>query len=131
MKWAKVFALFALLHLGAWLGTHLWLTANPKVALVVADTSFSLKEAFPAMRRWIDDYARGARYTRVLVGTDKALIGPLEELRSSEAIFRAAFGRSSPESLKRYAPLATDTRVFLSDGSFDVPGWERVTFDVE
>ena len=128
MKWLKVFSAFAVLHLIAWVGTHLWLTANPRTALVVADTSFSMKGEFPAMRRWIDDYAAGARYTRVLVGTDKALIGPLDELRSSEAIFRTAFGRSSAESLKRYGAVEAGERILLSDGTFDAPGWEAVTF---
>ena len=131
MKWLKVFSLFALLHAGAWIGTHVWLAANPRTVLIVADTSFSMKEAFPAMRRWIDERAEGARYTRFLVGTDKALIGPLEELRSSESIFRAAFGRSAPESLNRYAAVAAGTRVLLSDGSFEVPGWELVRFDID
>ena len=62
------------------------------------------------------------RYTRVLVGTDKALIGPLDELRSTEAIFRTSFGRSGAESLKRYGAVEADTRTLLSDGSFDAPG---------
>jgi len=128
MKWLKVFSVFVLLHVGAWGATHLWLTANPKTTLIVADTSFSMKGEFPAMGRWIDDYVDGARYTRVLVGTDKALIGPLDELRSSAAIFRAAFGRSSAESLKRYGAVEAGERVFLSDGTVDVSGWESVTF---
>lgn len=128
MKWAKVFAAFALLHVLGWAGTHLWLTANPKTTLVVADTSFSMKAEFPAMRRWIDENVADTRYTRVLVGTDKALIGPLEELRSTDAIFRAAFGRSDAESLKRFGAIDADTRILLSDGSFDAPGWESVTF---
>ena len=102
MKRLIAFAAFALLHVLGWVGTHAWLTANPKTALVVADTSFSMKDEFPAMRRWIDEHVDGLRYTRVLVGTDKALIGPLDELRSTEAIFRTSFGRSDAESLKRY-----------------------------
>jgi len=129
MKWLKVFAAFALLHAGAWVGTHLWLEANPKTVLIVADTSFSAKDDFPAMRRWIDDYASSTRYTRIVVGTDKALIGPLDELRSSESIFRTAFGRSGAESLKRYVAVDADTRILLSDGSFEAPGWDEVVFD--
>ena len=128
MKRLIAFAAFALLHVLGWVGTHAWLTANPKTALVVADTSFSMKDEFPAMRRWIDEHVDGLRYTRVLVGTDKALIGPLDELRSTEAIFRTSFGRSDAESLKRYGVVEADTRTLLSDGSFDAPGWDTVTF---
>lgn len=124
----KVFAAFVLLHVGAWVGTHLWLTANPKTVLIVADTSFSSKADFPAMRRWIDEYSASARYAQIVVGTDKALIGPLDELRSSESIFRTAFGRSGSESLKRYVAVDADTRILLSDGSFDAPGWQAVVF---
>lgn len=128
MKWVKVFGLFVCLHIGAWIGSHLWLSAHPSTTLIVADTSFSMKAQFPAMRRWIDDHVAASRYTRVIVGTDKALIGPYEELRSSDAIFRTAFGRSSADSLQRYGVIDADTRVLLSDGSFDAPGWTSVDF---
>ena len=130
MKWLKVLPLFVALHATGWIGTHLWLGANPRTTLIVADTSFSMKSAFPAMRRWIDERTEAARYTRFLVGTDKALIGPLEDLRSSDAIFRTAFGRSSAESLTRYNAVRADRRVLLSDGGFEAPsGWETVIFE--
>jgi len=128
MKWVKVFGLFVFLHLGAWLASHIWLSSHPKTALIVADTSFSMKDEFPAMRRWIDDYVSTSRYTRVIVGTDKVLIGPYEELRSSDAIFRTAFGRSSADSLQRYGVIEADARVLLSDGSFDAAGWTSIDF---
>jgi len=128
MKWVKVFGLFAFLHLGAWLASHIWLSSHPETTLIVADTSFSMKDEFPAMRRWIDDYVSTSRYTRVIVGTDKALIGPYEELRSSDAIFRTAFGRSSADSLQRYGVIEADARVLLSDGSFNAAGWTSVDF---
>lgn len=128
MKWLKVFSVFILLHAIAWAGTHIWLTQHPKTTLVVADTSFSMKDEFPAMRRWIDDFVAGQRYTTVLVGTDKALIGPFSELRSSDAIFRTSFGRSSIDSLQRYGAVKSDSRVLLSDGSFEASGWNMVTF---
>lgn len=128
MKVFKVFSVFVLLHIGAWVATHLWFEANPKTVLIVADTSFSAKANFPAMRRWIDDYAASTRYAQIIVGTDKALIGPLEELRSSESIFRTAFGRSGLDSLKRYVAVDADTRILLYDGSFEAPGWQAVSF---
>lgn len=129
MRRIAVFALFVALHAAGWIGAHFWLSSHPKTVLIVADTSFVMKPLFPAMRRWIDDYAASARYTRILVGTDKALIGPLEELRSSDAIFRTAFGKTAPDALQRYSNVDADKRIVLSDGELDAPRWQQVTFD--
>lgn len=128
MKWLKVFALFAVLHAAGWAGTHVWLRLHPKTVLIVADTSFAMKPEFPAMRRWIDAFAADARYVHIVVGTDKALIGPLDELRSTDALFRTSFGRSTSDSLKRYASVDADERIVLSDGSLDAGGWRAVEF---
>lgn len=129
MKWLKVFALFAGLHLAGWVGTHVWLTMHPKTVLIVADTAFAMKPAFPAMRRWIDDFAEHARYTRVLVGTDKALIGPLDELRSTDSLFRTSFGRSDAAALNRFGSVDADERIVLTDGALSGPGWRVIGFD--
>jgi len=129
MKWLKVFALFTGLHLLGWIGAHWYKSNNPDKVLVVADTSFAMKPHFPAMQSWIDDYADSARYTDIVVGTDKALIGDFDELKSTGAIFRVSFGRSTAESLVRYASEQADEKIILSDGSFNASGWTVVKFD--
>jgi len=128
MKWLKVFSIFVVLNLLFWVGAHLYKQANPQAILVVADTSFSLKPQYSAMQSWIDDYSANSRYREITVGTDKALIGALSEIKSTDSIFRVSFGRSTPESLMRYESEKTDQRIFLSDGSFTPPGWTLVTF---
>ena len=102
---------------------------NPRVVVVIADTAYAMRPSFPAMREWIDDYAARARYTRVLVGTDRAMLGPLEDLRSSEDIFRTSFGRSSPEALAPLRNTEADEHIVLTDGSLTARGWTQVTFD--
>ncbi len=128
MKWFKIFALFVVLHAVGWSGAHWYLRNNPSTVLIVADTSFSLKQHFVDMQSWIDDYAKQARYQQILIGTDKAYIGELAEIKSRDSIFRVAFGRSSEESLRRFSSLDTKQRILLSDGSFNPPGWDTVTF---
>lgn len=128
MKWLKVFAVFVVLNVLFWVGAHIYKSANPQSVLLVADTSFSLKPQYPAMQSWIDDYAADSRYREITVGTDKALIGAFNEIKSTDSIFRVSFGRSTPESLMRYESEQTDQRIFLSDGSFAPSGWTLVTF---
>lgn len=128
MKWLKIFSVFALLHVGAWIGGHVWMTMNPRTVVVIADTAYAMRPEFPAMRQWIEDYADQARYTRILVGTDRALIGPLEDLRSTEEIFRTSFGRSSPEALAALRQADADAHIVLTGGTLSAPGWEEVRF---
>ncbi len=128
MKWLKVFAVFVALNILFWVGAHIYKQNNPQSILLVADTSFSLKSQYSAMQNWIDDYAADSRYRKITVGTDKALIGDLSEIKSTDSIFRVSFGRSTPESLMRYESEQADQRIFLSDGSFKPSGWTVVTF---
>lgn len=128
MKWIKVFFVFALLHLIGWFGAHWYKNDNPEQVLVVADTSFALKSDYPAMQQWIENFANDNRYRKIIIGTDKALIGDVTTIRSIDSIFRASFGRSSPESLMRYDSTQVDERIFLSDGDFEPAGWTLVRF---
>lgn len=128
-KALRVFGVFVLLHALAWLGTHIYRTANPSTVLVVADTSFSLKPNFPDMQRWIQQRADTGRYESLLIGTDKALIGPFEDIRSPESIFRTAFGRSNADAFMKYQSVDADRRILLSDGTVSPSGWQLVTFD--
>lgn len=129
MKWLKVFALFLVLHIAGWVGAHGYLQKNPSRILIVADTSFSMKQHFPEMERWIDDYAASCRYATIEIGTDKAMIGPLSDIKDHRSIFRTAFGRSTEESLARYSSAQADKRILLSDGAFESSGWELITFN--
>lgn len=128
MKWIKVFAVFVVLHLIGWFGAHWYKKDNPQHVLVVADTSFALKPEYPAMQRWIESFASDNRYRKITIGTDKALIGDLDQIKSIDSIFRASFGRSNPDALKRYASTDADEKIFLSDGEFDLSGWTLVRF---
>ena len=123
-----MFAGFALIHLLAWGATHIWLTTRPPTVLVVADTSFALKPQFAAMQRWIEDYESTGRYRKVLIGTDKALLGNLADIRSHESIFRTAFGRSNADDLRQFETVDARERIFLSDGSIESDGWTLVRF---
>jgi len=98
MKWLKVFALF----------------------LVLSE--------YPDMQRWIENYAGDSRYRQIMIGTDKAMIGDLSDIKSIDSIFRVSFGRSNSSSLKRYDSLPVDERIFLSDGEFEPSGWNMITF---
>ncbi len=129
MKWLKVFAVFFGLHAIAWVAAHVYHSNNPKTVLVVADTSFVMKPQFSAMQSWIEDFETNGRYQQILIGTDKAMIGPLAEIRSRNSIFRAAFGKSSTESLLPYSSVPADKKIWLSDGSISPSGWSVVKFD--
>ena len=128
MKTLIVFSLFVLFHLGAWSAAHGWLSMNKNQTLVVVDTSYSMKPHFNDMEQWIENLRDGTRYTDVIIGTDKALIGPLGEIRSADSIFRSAFGKFSLDSLKKYGNAEADRKILLSDGSVDPGGWETVVF---
>jgi len=128
MKWVKVFSVFLLLNVVTWIGAHWYKNQRPEQVLVVADTSFALKSEYPSMQRWIQSYADDGRYREIVVGTDKALIGPLADIKSVDSVFRVSFGRSNADSLKRYDSAHYDERIFLSDGSFQPSGWTLVEF---
>ena len=93
MKYAKIFTAFLLLHLMAWVAAHIYLQANVSPVLVVVDTSFSMKEKFPQVKNWIEDFEKRSRYKKILIGTDKAMLGNLNDLQSTEVIFRTSFGK--------------------------------------
>lgn len=128
MKWLKVFSVFFILHALAWVGGHWYKSANPEQVLVVADTSFALKDQYPEMERWIENFSSDNRYREIIVGTDKAFIGDLADIKSIDSIFRVSFGRSNADSLRRYDSQQVDERIFLSDGDFNAPGWTQVDF---
>ena len=128
MKLLKVFGLFLMLHVATWAGAHLYLSQHQPDVLIVVDTSYALKPQFAAMERWIAQREATTRYQRILVGTDKALLGELASLKSKEAIFRTAFGRMSAENLQRYEATIAREKILLSDGSIKPAGWTVVTF---
>jgi len=128
MKWIKVFAVFIVLHLIGWFGAHWYKASHPETVLLVADASLDLRPEFPAMQRWIENFAQDSRYRQVIVGTDRALIGDLSEIKSFDSIFSVSFGRSDANSLKKYESEQADKRIFLSDGTFDPAGWTLVRF---
>lgn len=129
MKWIRVFTLFAILHAVAWGGAHIYFSSNPPTILVVVDTSFSMKGSFPRMQQWISDLEQQSRYRKVVIATDKAMIGELSSIRDRQTIFRTAFGRSSADDLLRYKPIDAESRYLLSDGSFEADGFTLVRFD--
>jgi len=128
MKLIKVFALFLLLHGAAWAGAHWYLSQNKPEVLLVVDTSYSMKPKFTEMREWIENFEAGSRYKTVIVGTDKALLGKLADLKSPSVIFRTSFGRMAETSLQRYADSPAKEKILLSDGAIDPKGWKLVTF---
>ena len=128
MKSLKIFGLFLVLHAAAWAGTHVYLSQHQPDVLIVVDTSYALKPQFAAMERWIAAREASTRYKKIVVGTDKALLGELASLKSREAIFRTAFGRMSAENLQRYAQTSAVEKILLSDGSIKPTGWTVVTF---
>lgn len=128
MKWLKVFAVFFVVHVVGWAGAHWYKSGHPDQVLVVADTSFALKAQFPDMQRWIENYASDNRYRNIIIGTDKAFIGNFSEIKSIDSIFRVSFGRSNPDSLRRYDSQQVTERIFLSDGDFQASGWTLVEF---
>ena len=129
MKVVKVFALFLLLQLSAWGGTHWYLQSNQTDILVVVDTSFSMKPNFNRMRDWIDNFEANTRYRNIVIGTDKALLGDLDALPSKDHIFRTAFGRFSEDSLTRlYSHLKPEKRYLLTSAGVSPSGWEVVNW---
>ncbi len=128
MKFIKVFALFLVLHLAAWAGAHWYLDQNRTEVLLVVDTSYSMKPKFPEMTDWIQNFNESARYKTVTVGTDKAQLGVLSELKSNSVIFRTAFGRMTAESLDQYRGSQAKEKILLSDGSISPDGWKVVSF---
>lgn len=128
MKLLKVFALFIVLHIVAWAGTHTYLSKQQPDVLVVVDTSYALKPHFGAMEEWINHLQVSTRYKRIVVGTDKALLGDLQSIPSKSVIFRSAFGRMSVDNLKRYEETPAVEKILLSDGSIQPAGWKVVTF---
>jgi len=128
MKLLKVFSLFVLLHLVGWVFAHVWMNGHEKRVLLVVDTSYAMKPNFPAMQRWIDDFQSSSRYTQITVATDKAQIGDLDNIKSTESIFRTAFGKMSGDSLKQYQSFDANSKVLLSDGSLNPDGWRVIEF---
>ncbi len=129
MKLLKIFSLFVALHLVGWVCGHFYMLHNAREVLVVADTSFSMKQQFPRMESWINNYAANARYKKIIVGSDKAMLGPLTELQSSNQIFRSNFGRMKVESLQKYRDVDAVEKILLSDGSVAPAGWTVITFN--
>ncbi|MFK7892259.1 MAG: hypothetical protein AB8B63_15685 [Granulosicoccus sp.] len=128
MNKLKVFSVFLLMHVLAWAAAHWYLSSNPERVLVVVDTSYAMQEKFPQMQSWIESYEASSRYREVIIGTDKARIGPLAELRSKSVIFRTVFGRMNEDSLKRYAAADVSEKILLSDGSVRPGEWTIVVF---
>lgn len=125
----KIFSALILVQLLLWGAAHFYLTANKPISLIVADTSYSMKENFPQVKRWIENYESNSRYSTILIGTDKASLGRLDELHSKEVIFRTAFGKLTNENLIRlYSHVAADKRLLLSDGSLQPDDWDVIEF---
>ena len=127
MKYLKVFSLFIVLHAAAWGGAHTYFNSNEEKILIVVDTSYSMKQKFPEIKQWIEDYEANARYKSIMIGTDKAMLGKLSELRRKEEIFRTAFGIMKEENLKRYSNQQ-GRKILLSDGVINPEGWDVVDF---
>ena len=128
MKLVKIFSLFLVLHIVAWSGAHWYLSQNKPEVLLVVDTSYSMKPKFSEMRDWIASFESSSRYKTVIVGTDKALLGNLAELKSHSVIFRTAFGRMTETNLQRYSSSKNKEKILLSDGSLTPDGWKLVIF---
>ena len=129
MRILITFSVFILLHVIGWFAVHAWMNSNPREVVVVVDTSFSMKGQFDSMQNWLTDYTENDRYSRVVIGTDKEILGEYESLRSTDVIFRSAFGKFSAELLSRYDNLESDKRILLSDGQVKPKGWQVVEFN--
>ena len=88
-----------------------------------------MKNHFADMQEWLSDYVESGRYSKVVVGTDKEVLGDYESLRSSDVVFRTAFGKFSQQSLSRYDNIESDQRILLSDGTVRPKGWQVVEFN--
>ena len=128
MKILKLFALFMVLHASGWLAAHFYMENNPRQILLVVDTSYAMKPKFPAVEQWIKQFRKSARYQTVQIGTDKAMLGQLDDLKSPTVIFRTAFGRMNLDHLQLYQQVETDKKILLSDGSLKPDGWRVVVF---
>ena len=129
MAFLKSFATFVVLQIGLWGGMHFYLTANPKKALVVVDTSYAMKPHFSDATKWIDDFAGGARYTQIQVGTDKADMGNLNDLKSKDVLFRTAFGKLSTENVSnQYSNFYDTEKYLLTSEPVAIDGWNIVTW---
>ena len=115
MKLLKVFSLFIALHIAGWGVAHWYFSSHQTQVLVVVDTSYSMKPKFADMDDWISDFKASSRYQTVVVGTDKAMLGELEALKSQSVIFRTAFGRMTEDSLNRYTGSLAKQKILLSD----------------
>ncbi|MCK5814026.1 MAG: hypothetical protein KAH03_07195 [Cocleimonas sp.] len=128
MKVIKIFSIFLLLHITAWGATHLYLSKNTSEILLVVDTSYAMKPKFSEMKQWIINLENKSHYKKIIIGTDKALLGALEQLKSKDIIFRTAFGRMNSDNLNRYTGTSANNKILLSDGSIKPDGWEVVSF---
>ena len=128
MKFLKVFALFIVLHATAWGASHWYLNQNKSDVLLVVDTSYSMKPKFSEMEAWISSYDASARYKTITVGTDKAGLGAISDIKSYSSIFRTAFGRMSEASLQRYKGSKAKEKILLSDGVIQPEGWKVIAF---
>ncbi|MCB1620175.1 MAG: hypothetical protein KDI44_05455 [Thiothrix sp.] len=128
MRFLVVFSVFAVLHLASWAGAQVWFSRHQGAVLLVVDTSYGLKPHFTDMEDWISRFVGRTRYKTITVGTDKAMLGPLDSLPSQSMIFRTSFGRMTEENLARYSTFAAERRILLSDGSIHPSGWEVVEF---
>ncbi len=128
MKIIKIFSVFILLHISAWGATHFYLSNNRSEILLVVDTSYAMKPKFSTMKEWIIDLEKKAHYKKIIVGTDKALLGDLTQLKSKDIIFRTAFGRMNSEHLNRYTGSDAKKKILLSDGTIQPEGWQVVIF---
>jgi hypothetical protein len=128
MKILKIFSIFILLHTLAWGGTHLYLSKNTTEILLVVDTSYAMKPKFSEMKQWITDLENKSHYKKIIIGTDKALLGNLAQLKSKDIIFRTAFGRMNAENLNRYTGTSAKQKILLSDGAIKPDGWKVVSF---
>lgn len=129
MKYAKIFSALIIVQLVVWTTAHFYFSANKSVALIVADTSYSMKINFPDVKRWIENYESNSRYSTILIGTDKASLGELETLKSKDVIFRTSFGKLTNDNLTRlYSQVTADKRILLSDGTLMPDGWDVIEF---
>ena len=128
MKTLKIFSIFILIHAVAWGATHNYLSKNTTEILLVVDTSYAMKPKFSAMKQWIIDLENSSHYKKITVGTDKALLGDLAQLKSKDIIFRTAFGRMNSDNLNRYTGSNAKKKILLSDGAIQPEGWKVVSF---
>lgn len=128
MKVLKIFSFFVLLQLALWAGVHWYQSANPGKVLIVVDTSYAMKTQFPEMQRWISARVASGRYQQFEVGTDKARMGNLSDLKSLDVLFRTVYGKISEDSLRQYQSSVYDQKILLSDGSIQPAGWDVEIF---